>query len=205
MNSTIRFYQNNAADLASRYEAVDFTRFVQKTLGYIPPGGRVLDMASGSGRDAAAMLHAGFDVVAADGSRAMLDQAVALHPELRGRTRLAELSARLPFDDHDFDAVTSWATLMHLPLDRLPDVFAEFGRITRMSGILAYSVNTARPGLDDSGLDDKGRLFTCLPAREWERRHSAAGFKTLEVEETDDVTGRSGVRWVTFYTRRESP
>ncbi len=200
MNSTIRFYEENADELASRYEAVDFSDFVDKTLSKVRKGGRVLDVACGSGRDAAAMFRAGLDVVAADASRAMLDQAVALHPELRGRTRPADLVDGLPFEDREFDAVTSWATIMHVPPEQLERVFVEIHRVTKGSGIFAYSVNTRRPGLNDSGIDDKGRLFTCLPAADWERFHVAAGFATIDSEETEDITGRSGIRWVTFRT-----
>lgn len=204
MKSTLEFYRRGAREIAAGYEAVDFSHYLDKTIGYLPAGARVLDLACGSGRDAAAMLRAGFDVVAADGSGPMLDQAKALHPELAGRTKLVTLPQPLPFDDQEFDAVTSWATIMHLLLSSLAFVFSEFHRVIRVGGLFAYAVNTARSGLDESGLDEKGRLFTCMGADEWEGLHVGAGFQTLSREETQDVTGRPGVRWVTFWTRRMS-
>jgi hypothetical protein len=94
------------------------------------------------------------------------------------------------------------AVIMHLDRPELPKVFSEVARILRGGRVFGYSVNTERAGLDDQGTDPRGRHFTCLSAREWETLHAAAGLSTVEYWETEDITGRSGIRWVTFVCRK---
>jgi SAM-dependent methyltransferase len=132
----------------------------------------------------------------------MLAEAERHHPELCGRTIHHRLPDPLPFEDASFDIVTSMAVIMHLDRPELPKVFSEVARILRGGGVFGYSVNTERAGLDDQGTDPRGRHFTCLSAREWETLHAAAGLSTVEYWETEDITGRSGIRWVTFVCRK---
>ncbi|MFW6312347.1 MAG: hypothetical protein ACOC2N_00495 [Spirochaetota bacterium] len=91
---------------------------------------------------------------------------------------------------------------MHVPEAGLAEVFGEIARVVRTGGVLGYSVNTERSGLDAEGTDERGRHFTCLAAEAWERLHEQAGFSTIDLEETDDIVGRPGIRWATFFARR---
>lgn len=199
---TRTFYDTTASRTARNYEAVDFRLLVSKVLSYAPEKAKLLDVGCGSGRDAAFYLEQGYDVTAIDGSRAMLREAERYHPELSGRLLHHELPERLPFDDGAFDIVTSMAVIMHLWEVILPGVFLDIARVTRSGGILAYSVNTERAGLDENGNDDKGRHFTCLSSEEWEKLHVTAGLETLDSWESDDITGRPGIRWATFVCRK---
>ncbi|TVQ24907.1 MAG: class I SAM-dependent methyltransferase [Spirochaetaceae bacterium] len=203
MSRTLEFYDGKADEMSSMYERVGDTGSLDRFVAAIPPGCRVLDVGCGSGRDAARLLALGFDVHAVDGSVGMRERALALHPELRGRISHVELPAVLPFDPASFDAAMAWAVIMHLNRDRLPAVFAEVARVVRPGGVFAYSVNTERSGRDADDRDVAGRRFTCLPSEAWERLHAAAGFRTEWAEQTDDITGRPGIRWVTFLTTRE--
>lgn len=203
MNPTLRYYESNAADVAASYEQVDFSRVVDSFTAHLPPGARLLDLGCGSGRDSARLLRSGYNVTAVDGSAAMLARALALHPELAGRTVHAVLPGVLPFEADSFDGAMSWAVIMHLREEALPDLFAELARVTTRGGLLAYSVNTARAGLDADLTDERGRHFTCLAMRSWEALHEGSGFRTMEREETEDIVGRSGIRWATFFARRD--
>lgn len=195
---TLGFYDANAANMTSSYEAVDFTGSLAPLVRSLPDHSRVLEIGCGSGRDAAYLEAMGHFVVGTDGSVEMIRQAESIHPTLAGRLRHHELPDRLPFDTPSFAAVMSWAVLMHLQLNDLPSVFKDLARVLLPHGLLAYSVNTERAGLDHDGNDSKGRHFTCLNASDWACLHEHAGFKTLSTEETNDITGRPGIRWVTF-------
>ena len=168
MSSTLDFYDSNARELTRAYDSVDLARLTDTLLTLVPPPARLLDIGCGSGRDAARALAQGYDVTVVDGSEAMLREAVALHPELAGRTRRLVLPSPLPFEPESLDAVTSWATLMHLRPFELPSVYVEIRRVLRPGGAFAYSVNTARPGLDPTGADSGGRHFTCVSPAAWE-------------------------------------
>ena len=202
MNSTLKYYDHNARPVARRYESMDFRSAIDRLARMVGEDARVLELGCGSGRDAAYLLSLGAHVEATDGSKAMLDEATALHPELLGRTGQLVLPCVLPYPDGHFDAVMSWAALMHLPGDSIPDVMKEIARVTRVGGVMAYAVNTKRPGLDRSGDDKDGRHFTCLSTTEWERIHTDAGYLTVESEERADLSRRPGIRWATFFARR---
>lgn len=199
---TLRFYDTHAEQATASYERVDFSPIVDRFAAALPPGARVLDLGCGSGRDAARLAAAGYDVTVADGSEAMLASATTLHPELTGRTAHVVLPAPLPFPAAAFGGVMSWAVIMHVHETDVPAVFAELARIVAPGGVLGYSVNTERSGLDAAGDDERGRHFTCFPARSWEKLHEGAGFTTFFAEETDDIVGRAGIRWATFFARR---
>ncbi|MFW6312348.1 MAG: class I SAM-dependent methyltransferase [Spirochaetota bacterium] len=96
MNGTLGFYDSHAREATASYERVDFSPLVDRFAATLGPAGRVLDLGCGSGRDAARLLSGGYDVVAADGSEAMLAEATALHPELAGRTARVVLPGPLP-------------------------------------------------------------------------------------------------------------
>ena len=53
------------------------SRFLPAFLGLLPPKGRVLELGCGGGRDAAAMIAAGFDVDPSDGTPEIAKQAAS--------------------------------------------------------------------------------------------------------------------------------
>ena len=81
---TLRYYQLNAAPVVARYEAVDSPVASRFPLSF-PPGSRVLDIGSGSGRDLAALLNENFDARGVEPVAEMRQEALMAHPELAGR------------------------------------------------------------------------------------------------------------------------
>ena len=199
---TVRYYDEFADSVADTYEQVDFSDPLRKYIDLLPAHAGLLDIGSGSGRDAAHLIGMGYDVQIADASARLLDAAVSRHPELSGRTTHASLPGPLPYKDGRFAGVSAWAVLMHIPAESQLSAFAEIARVVREGGILAYSVNTERSGMNESGIDSRGRLFVCRDSDLWEDLHIESGFTTIERVETNDITGRAGIRWVTFYCRR---
>ena len=194
---TLIYYEENATRVASGYEAVDLSATLERIVRHLPAAARVLELGAGSGRDAAVLLGRGLDVTALDGSQAMAERAATLHPELAGRIRVHRLPAPLPFGDDVFDAVLSLATLMHLPVSAIPGVLAECRRVIRPGGLLALSVPTERPGLDEAGRDEDGRYFTVMGAGAWAGLIRDAGFERVEEWSSADAAGRGGIRWWT--------
>jgi SAM-dependent methyltransferase len=211
-DSTREFYDNAAAETAAAYETVNFQPVLDRILetvsvvhGHASAGARrtqLLDIGCGSGRDAAFFHAQGFEVTGTDAGEAMLREARRYHPELQGRLLHHSLPTPLPFADDRFAVVTAMAVLMHLREKDLPGAFAEIARVTTRGGIVAYSVNTARSGLDADGNDAKGRHFTCLPAVRWEALHQGMGLRTRDSWESDDISGRPGIRWASFVCER---
>ena len=66
-------------------------------------------------------------------------------------------------------------------------------------GRLVFSVPLNRPGLDDSGLDDRGRRFTNQTEKQWEEDAEAAGFSVREKTIQQDSLDREGIVWLSLF------
>jgi demethylmenaquinone methyltransferase/2-methoxy-6-polyprenyl-1,4-benzoquinol methylase len=104
-------------------------------------GGRVLDVATGTGLVAAELVRRGFTVTGLDQSAEMLEVA---RRRFDGAVDLVEASAEdLPFDDAAFDHVTVTYLLRYV--DDPGATLAELARVVRPGGVLA-SLEFGVPG-----------------------------------------------------------
>ena len=150
----------------------------------------VLELGSGTGRDAARLLDAVPDgrVIAVDGSEQMLEQLAARLPDRRDRltVRRADLRAPGALDGlGPVDAVMSVATLHWLPDHEV--VFGSVASVLRPGGRFAADAggfgNTAafRRALITVAGDDGGHLWNFAGVEETTARLRAAGFTDIEV------------------------
>jgi demethylmenaquinone methyltransferase / 2-methoxy-6-polyprenyl-1,4-benzoquinol methylase len=107
----------------------------------LPPGGHVLDVATGTGLVAAELLRRGFEVTGLDQSAEML--AVARN-RFGSRVELVQASAtELPFDDATFDHLTFTYLLRYV--DDPGATMVELARVVRPGGTVA-SLEFGVPG-----------------------------------------------------------
>ena len=118
------------------------TKLVDETVGQREPG-HALDLGCGSGVFAAYLVEAGWHVVAADGSSAML-QAAESHCGSRLGARIDAIEFReIQIDDlnlerESFDAVLCLSTLEYIASDRA--VLRSIGAALRPGGVLVLTV-----------------------------------------------------------------
>ena len=104
-------------------------------------GGRVLDVATGTGLVAAELVRRGFRVTGVDQSAEMLQ---AAHRRFGGRVQLTEASAdSLPFGDASFDHLTFTYLLRYV--EEPAATLAELARVVRPGGTIA-SLEFGLPG-----------------------------------------------------------
>ena len=117
------------------YYGTEPNDFLVEQVSRILPGGRVLCLAEGEGRNAVYLAGQGFRVLAVDGSKVGLEKARKL-AEARGvqiETCLADLSG-FAFDRNAFDAVVSiWC---HLPPPLRSEVHARSVEALKQGGVL---------------------------------------------------------------------
>jgi SAM-dependent methyltransferase len=107
---------------------------VRRILSALPPGGRALDAACGTGRHAAFLAGLGHEVVGVDTSPEMLARAKAKIPD--GEFHQADLHD-LPAEPGSFDVVVCALALTHQPA--LGPALAEFARVVRPGGHVVLS------------------------------------------------------------------
>ncbi|MEU8068592.1 class I SAM-dependent methyltransferase [Micromonospora sp. NPDC049151] len=103
----------------------------------VGPGRPVLEVGCGTGRVTAHLHRLGLDIGGVDLSPGMLAVARRAYPDLRFELdSLTELTA----PDGSLAGLVSWYSVIHLPPELLPEVFAGFHRVLAPGGHLLLAV-----------------------------------------------------------------
>lgn len=162
---TLRFYQDHSPDyIAGGPNGV--SRHLTAFMGLLPAGANILDLGCGGGRDAKAMLDAGFDVDPTDGAAAMAKL---------GGARLGRPVRVMRFDEltsnEQFDGVWASASLLHVPREELPQILARVHRALKTDGVHCASYKAG----DEAGRDRVGRYFNYLARDELVEAYRKSG------------------------------
>ncbi|SED79665.1 Methyltransferase domain-containing protein [Streptomyces sp. 3213] len=166
-------------------------------------GGQVADLGCGPGRTTAHLASLGLDVFGLDLSGSMLAIARRENPGL-----CFQQGSMLELDipDGTLAGAVSWYSSIHTPVDRLPSLFAEFGRVLAPGGylLLAFQAGDQPLTLD--------RPFGHPVRLDFERRRpemmaellEAAGFtlRSRTVREANTELGESSAQ--AFLTGRKT-
>jgi len=166
-------------------------------------GGQVADLGCGPGRTTAHLASLGLDVFGLDLSGSMLAIARRENPDLPFRQG-SMLELDIP--DGTLAGAVSWYSSIHTPVDRLPSLFAEFGRVLAPGGYLLLAFQAGdRPLTLDRPFGHPVRL-------DFERRRpemmaellEAAGFalRSRTVREANTELGESSAQ--AFLTGRKT-
>lgn len=153
-NNTIGFYDANA----TRYAADgSVNRKLGRFLDQCKTGGTILELGTGSGRDARAMLDAGYVVDATDGSAELAAIASGVLGQPVRVLRFEELDAVAAYD-----GIYASASLLHVPRDGLPDVLDRIWTALKPGGVVWASFKAGNA----EGLDELGRYYNYFSAGE---------------------------------------
>ncbi len=171
-------------------------RFLAHLPPRLPDSVRILDLGSGSGRDALAFRNAGYPVDAIDPSpiMAQLGEAHSGVPVFVRRAQELEASEA-------WDGIWACASLLHVAWAELPDVFRRLECALKPEGILYTSFKAG-----GSERTVGGRHFTDLnEERLRDRLREAPGLELLEAWESPDLRPeRAHERWFNALLRRDA-
>jgi len=166
---------------------------LRAALDPLPEDARVVDLGCGAGKPVLRSLAGEHDVVGLDLSTEQLRLARGAVGDVADGPHLARADmAALPVASGVADAVTAFHSVIHVPVDRHADVFAEAARVLRPGGrFLASTGVGAWSGTNPDWLDAGAEMHWSFPdlgtTREWLRE---AGFAVRDVtvlgDELDD-------------------
>jgi SAM-dependent methyltransferase len=160
-----------------------------------------LEVASGSGGPALYLARAtGCRVTGIDanesGVATAADMAARSHQSEQVRFKLADATARLPFEENSFDALLCIDSMNHFP-DRLA-VLREWRRVLRVGRRAVFTdpvVITGPVTNDELALRSSIGLFLFVPAGVNERLIEQAGFRLVRQEDVTENAARVSGRW----------
>lgn len=135
LTDTRTSYDTVASSYADQMrDALDGQKFLHAALGLFVDavraggGGKAVDVGCGPGHVTAHLHAAGLDVFGLDLSPAMTRVASREYPAVRF---VAGSMTDLPFADASISGLLAFWSLVHVPDEALPVVFADFGRVLR--------------------------------------------------------------------------
>ena len=185
---TLDYYNREADTFFENTVSVDFSQIQEMFLKHIKPGGRILDLGCGSGRDSRAFLERGYDVVPVDGSAELA--------KLAG----AYIGREVIVAEGTFDGIWACASLLHLPKDEIAAVMRKLTKHLTEGGCFYVSFKYGK----FQG-ERNGRYFTDMTEESFqELLEEVPGLVTEETFVTGDVReGRGSERWLNVMMRKD--
>lgn len=196
-------YAEQAEELFKRYQSLSFTDIHRPVLHLIPQtASRILDIGSGTGRDAAAFAAMGHRVVAVEPTDALRTRAMALHPS----PQIEWLNDSLP-ELHllgkmgeTFDVVMLTAVWMHIDARQRRQAMPIVAALVREGGAIIMSLR--------HGPVPRGRRMFEVSAQETVALAEGQGLQpvlSLRTQSVHEINRLEGVTWTRLAFRKPSP
>jgi SAM-dependent methyltransferase len=200
--ATVAAYDAHAAAYAEGLQALEADEDLQRAFAAaVGAGGRVLEVGSGPGRDAALLETLGLDVRRTDITPAFVDL-------LRGHGHAADVLDPLTDDLDDparpgtpYDGVWASASLLHVDRADLPALLTRLAEATRPGGVLAVSLKEGDgEAWSTHGFVGAPRRFVYWREEGLRAALDAAGWDVVEINHTRSA--RTGEPWLDAQARR---
>ena len=163
---TLDYYQRNAKDFFSQTINVDMQNVYQPFLEYLPKPHlsnqqKILDVGCGSGRDSVFFANQGFEVVAIDGSKSLIELAQQTDTRIDWQCLRFDEIAKQSWQNQ-FTGIWACASLLHVPFDELPKLLNDLILCIKPDGILYASFKYG-----DAEREKDGRFFCDMNEQRW--------------------------------------
>ena len=182
------YYEINAKRYAEETFSVDMSKQYQRFLPLLKEKAKILDVGSGSGRDACYFQKHGYQVTALEPSKNLCRE---IRKVFSGEIVCSDIQSYQP--DNKFDGIWACASFLHL---REEDILCFFGNISYYLNDNGIVYLSGKNGIFAGEAED-GRYF--LEFTEELVEKILAVSERMELEAlwyTEDVSGRKGFRWM---------
>ena len=199
---TLDYYQRNAKNFFSQTINVDMQNVYQPFLEYLPKTQlsnqqKILDVGCGSGRDSVFFANQGFEVVAIDGSKSLIELAQQTDTRIDWQCLRFDEIAKQSWQNQ-FTGIWACASLLHVAFDDLPKILNDLLSCLRPTGILYASFKYG-----NREREKEGRFFCDINEQRWRIVESQLiSTKPLKVWQTlDNRVDRQEIWWNILYCK----
>lgn len=187
------YYESNAERYAAETFFADMSEQYQRFLPLLKKGAKILDVGSGSGRDACYFQKHGYQVTALEPSKNLCRE---IRKGFSGEIVCSDIQNYQPTER--YDGIWACASLIHLQEEEMLHFFEKIDLYIEDSGIIYVS---GKNGIS-TGEVENGRFFLEFTEQLVEKILMVN--KQLKLEQlwyTEDVNSRKGFRWLNVIFR----
>lgn len=194
LEQTIGYY-NNAAEAWSvahgGHEEASYWQGEMQRFHELLPTGKVLEIGSGAGKDASALIAMGYDYTGTDASAGLIKVASKRNPQAKFRNIAVH---DLDFPKHEFDGFWTAATLLHIPKDKIDEALQKIKSQVKPGGV---GFITMKEGTGEKEDPETGRWFAYYSKDEFQQVLEKNGYKVIEEK------SRKGEKdwWLCFWVK----
>lgn len=155
--------------------------------------GKILEIGSGVGEDAATLVDLGYEYIGIDISEEFVKLAKQNNPKL---TFLNMPVYKLEFPDATFDGFWSSATILHIPKDKIKIALDEINRVIKKDGI---GFITIKEGEGEKTDPATGRFFSYYTKEDFSKILEKSNFVIVEMSSNIDPKNN---HWINIYVRK---
>lgn len=187
------YYESNEERYAAETLSADMSEQYQRFLPLLKDGVKLLDVGSGSGRDACYFQKQGYQVTALEPSKNLCRE---IRKVFSGEIMCSDIQNYQPAER--YDGIWACASLIHLQEEEILCFFKKIDMYLNDNGIVYAS---GKSGISTGKVED-GRFFLEFTEQLVEKILTVN--KQLQLEQlwyTEDVSGRRGFRWLNVVLR----
>lgn len=187
------YYERNAERYATETFSADMSKQYKRFLPLLKNGVKILDVGSGSGRDACYFQKQGYQVTALEPSNNLCRE---IRKVFSGKIICSDIQNYRPTER--YDGIWACASLIHLQEEEVLQFFEKINQYLNDNGMVYVS---GKNGIQTGKAED-GRYFLEFTEQLVEKILKVN--EQLELEQlwyTEDVNGRKGFRWMNVIFR----
>jgi SAM-dependent methyltransferase len=191
---TVDYYDRKAPDWTAAhggYKGASYWTTEMARFHELLPSGKVLEIGSGAGKDAAALLAMGYDYTGTDASAGLINVAQKRNPQAKF---ICQAVHDLDFPEGNFDGFWTAATLLHIPKDKIGSALEKIKSNMKVDGIGFISVIQGEGERTDP---DTGRLFSYYSEDEFANVLKTNGYEVVESK----VRAGEKDTWLIYFVR----
>jgi len=127
------YYQKNAKEYINKTKDADLSDERNKFLQYMPSKGKILDIGFASGRDSLAFKQLGYDVISIDSCKEFCDYGKSIG------LNVININVKDIIYNNEFDGIWACASLLHVKLGELVEVFNKISSAMKDDSVLYCS------------------------------------------------------------------
>ena len=187
------YYESNAEHYAAETFSADMSEQYQRFLPLLKKGAKILDVGSGSGRDACYFQKHGYQVTALEPSKNLCRE---IRKVFSGEIICSDIQNYRPKER--YDGIWACASLIHLQEEEILRFFEKIDLYLNDNGVVYVS---GKNGISTGEVED-GRFFLEFTERLVEKILTVnEQLKPEQLWYTEDVSGRQGFRWLNVVLR----